>query len=61
MEVDALKSELLEELDIMILFACGMHVSSTFLIVLFHIRELLYTAVLSCDLKIEFWQTFEEV
>ena len=43
MEVDALKSELLEELGIMILFACGMHVSSTFLIVLFHIRELLYT------------------
>ena len=43
MEVDALKSELLEEPGTMILFACGVHVSSTFLIVLFHMRELLYT------------------
>ena len=43
MEVDALKSELLEEPGTMILFVCGVHVSSIFLIVLFHIRELLYT------------------
>ena len=43
MEVDALKSELLEEPGTMMLFTCGVHVSSTFLIVSFHIRELLYT------------------
>ena len=43
MVIDALISELFEEPGTMILFAYGAHVSRTFLIAVFHIRELLYT------------------